>query len=405
MESGRCTDMKKYLIKSAACVLFILTWDSCALALSTITLTDCANGRVVQRDTATNTGSITISGTYTGTATPIEARIVLDGTSTEAVTWTQIVASPTGGTFSGTLTGIPSGGWYNIQVRDANNTGITSNGTNKIGIGILILFTGQSNAAGVARKKVPNTGCDPGITLEAISPLARIYFNGNAQAAGANTNWCTLDGTQTDNGDGWVSLPAAPATALDAGAGVIRLCNSLIEYYDCPVGILEYSVGGSAMTYWNGGAYYTTAVNNTILWGGKVEYIFWWQGESEAMMGGDAAYATKEASVFSAFRTAFSQPTLPIISCYLGPQNGGWDAGYAQINSQKTTHAGLDANMYMITTSDIAACDLAHYTGRAYRAVADRAVTIIKLTSPASPPTVIIRGTHGAVTVRNGGIR
>lgn len=391
--------------KMKGILVALILWPSFAMGLSTITLTDAAisNGRIYQRDTATDTGSITISGTYTGTATPIEARIVLDGTSTEAKTWTQIVASPTGGTFSGTLSGIPSGGWYNIQVRDANNAGITSNGTNKVGIGILILNVGQSNASGMARKRIPNTNCDNGISTETPSPLSRVYFNGNAQSSGSNPYWCTLDGYCTDtNSDGWVSFPTSPSTALDGGAGIIRLCNSLIEYYGCPVGILEYSVGGSNMTHWNGGAYYDTAVEKTNLLGGKVEYILWWQGESEAMMGGDASYATKEASVFSAFRTDLSQSTLPIISCYLGPQNGGWDVGYTQINGQKTTHAGSDSYMYMITTSDIAACDLAHYTGRAYRTVADRVVTIIEQINPVIEVT---RGTHGAVTVRNGGIR
>lgn len=87
---------------------------------ATITVTEPANYRVYQRNgTSVN---ITFSGTYSSPPDPIgviEYRIVDNGTN-NAVSdhdWQTLDASPAGGTFSGTASSVPQGGWYNIDVR------------------------------------------------------------------------------------------------------------------------------------------------------------------------------------------------------------------------------------------------------------------------------------------------
>src|SRR5690606_8394319 len=65
--------------------------------------------------------------------------------------WATIDSTPGGGTFSGNLT-IPQGGWYNIEVRAVDGSGTmiaSSRGTNKWGVGMIILAIGQSNMVGM----------------------------------------------------------------------------------------------------------------------------------------------------------------------------------------------------------------------------------------------------------------
>jgi hypothetical protein len=92
--------------------------------------------------------SVTLSGTYTGTPTAIEARIVAHGTDTpvSGLDWQTVDAAPSGGTWSGSLT-LPAGGWYNVDVRFSNDPGITYTGLNRFGVGDVFIIYGQSQHA------------------------------------------------------------------------------------------------------------------------------------------------------------------------------------------------------------------------------------------------------------------
>ena len=96
---------------------------------SSITVTDLDNLRVFQR--VGSSRDITVAGTYGGSPSGIQARAVPDGTSLSSTgyAWTTIDAAPSGGTFSAALS-VPTGGWYNIQVRDtaASSTAAPNSG-------------------------------------------------------------------------------------------------------------------------------------------------------------------------------------------------------------------------------------------------------------------------------------
>lgn len=87
------------------------------------------------------TGSIQITGTYTGTPVAIEA-------SFNGGAYTTIVASPSGGTFSGTLTGQPQG-QGTLSVRFTDTTSINASVT-PVAIGDVFVVIGDSNAEGRA---------------------------------------------------------------------------------------------------------------------------------------------------------------------------------------------------------------------------------------------------------------
>ena len=136
----------------------------------TIAVNDFANYRVFQRDIGGTSKSVTISGTYSDMNwSRVEARLLRHGTNTAVVDWTTIDSTPGGGTFSGNLT-VPQGGWYNIEIRALDGAGSvigSSRGTNKWGVGMIILVIGQSNMSG--RGQPPFTA--------ATSDLAVNYSN------------------------------------------------------------------------------------------------------------------------------------------------------------------------------------------------------------------------------------
>lgn len=116
----------------------------------TVTIANPKARQILQRGSA-NTASVQVNGSYTGTPASIEARMVVmagagnSGTSTD---WATIVASPTGGSYSATLAGVPAGGWYQLEVRSVTG-GIpgTSTAIQRVGIGDIYVTCGQSNSA------------------------------------------------------------------------------------------------------------------------------------------------------------------------------------------------------------------------------------------------------------------
>ena len=125
----------------------LLAWITCNAG--TISVSQPESRSLFQRSAA-NTGSVTVSGTYEGTPDHIEARAVVmagAGNSGTGTDWQTVATSPTGGTFSGTLTDIPAGGWYQIEVRCVLD-GIPEQESivTKIGIGDIYVTAGQSNA-------------------------------------------------------------------------------------------------------------------------------------------------------------------------------------------------------------------------------------------------------------------
>jgi hypothetical protein len=102
-------------------------------------LTISSPTRYAVRQRSGTTGSITVTGTYSGSPTSLEARF-------NGGTWTTIVASPSGGTYSGTLTG-QAQGQGTLEVRFSNDTGITASVLD-IGIGDVFIVAGDSISEG-----------------------------------------------------------------------------------------------------------------------------------------------------------------------------------------------------------------------------------------------------------------
>lgn len=102
-----------------------------------VVITTPKNYQTYQRD-GSGQHDLTITGTYTGSPTTLEARF--NGGS-----WTTIVASPAGGTFSGTLNDISGQG--KLEVRHSNDTSKIDT-CYWVGVGDVFVAGGQSNMEG-----------------------------------------------------------------------------------------------------------------------------------------------------------------------------------------------------------------------------------------------------------------
>jgi hypothetical protein len=104
-----------------------------------ITITSHADDDKVQRNIATNSQSVTISGTYVDdTDPPTAIEWQFDGGG-----WSTLDADPAGGTFGGTVT-VPAGNGT-LEVRMADDTGIAGAVSN-FGVGDIFMVVGHSNA-------------------------------------------------------------------------------------------------------------------------------------------------------------------------------------------------------------------------------------------------------------------
>ncbi|MCK5641196.1 MAG: hypothetical protein KAJ19_10375, partial [Gammaproteobacteria bacterium] len=301
--------------------------------MATITLTEPTDRSIIQRDSG-NQGAIVISGTYTESPAPvnIEARIVEDGTSTEVKTWTVIDSSPSSGTFSGTLSGISQGGWYNIQVRFSNDINVVDNGINKFGVGILVAIVGQSNA------------------VNWFSYTTSLSLNGKASI-------------YTDAGWG----------VDDFRTGSIAFANYLYASLgDIPIGLIRFAVNGSALLAINetgidnnweitsAGSPSTEFLDGVDAVGGEIEYIIWNQGEEDARNSGiKSTYQTGLGTLFTRFRnniTSARHATLPILVSALGNATSYFnDIDGQNIRSAQKDYIISDDNSYlaaeMVTTT------------------------------------------------------
>ncbi|MGD2030513.1 MAG: sialate O-acetylesterase, partial [Desulfobacterales bacterium] len=297
---------------------------------SSISVTDYEDGRIFQR--TGKSCDIVVSGSYTGVPAAVEARVVRYGTSEEIIPWSVVDACPKNGIFLGKLPDVPQGGWYNIHVRNSKNHSISSYGTHKWAVGILVGCIGQSNM-----KEWFHTGTD--FTSHS---LIRKHTH-----------------------KGWSELGMKGNAAIAFG-------NRLIDRIGIPVGLLDYSVNGSGlrkeadwgMGYWENtrpDSIYDRFLSGVSAAGGKLEYIIWMQGEADAARGSvtEAEYSASLKNfitnqVRSDIGNGSRQANLPFLIVMMIKRPGGKDGPHQAIrNAQKHVAENLPDCYLAATTLDL----------------------------------------------------
>jgi hypothetical protein len=339
----------------------------------TIAVKDFPNYRVFQRDIGGSSKSVTISGTYSNMAwNRVEARVLVHGTNTPVIHWTTIDSTPGGGTFSGNLT-VPQGGWYNAEIRALDDAGSvigSSRGTNKWGVGMIILCIGQSNMSGHGQ---------PPLTI-ATSDLAVNYSNAGI--------WEHLSDPYDD---------ASPPGAVDndnstaAGSMVPALANSLLQTFNFPIAFVPSPKDNSNLysqwAYRNPSNHYDT----TTLYGqsitkartvGGVEIIVMHQGEADTNAHRTEAQYKADFATLIGHYSEDLYATIPIFICQVGPITLGFNTRtdtdvVAVRNAQHDLDNGEDIFM-AATAMDQPRLDHVHFTTQGLDAIGGRVAQTIK---------------------------
>lgn len=228
---------------------------------STITMTAPAAYRMHQRNVVTSTASVTISGTYTGSPGSIQYRFA-------GGAWQTLVASPTGGAFSQSVT-LPTGQGA-LEVRFSSDTGVTASRA-LVGVGDVFIVAGQSNNVGAA--------------TEVVQPVAAAFT-----------------AIEYDASDVWKPLQEGLATGTSFsglsgyGGSYFGALSNRLQANGVPVAFVPSAVGSTRVSDWQRNA--SNPASTATLYGraltqqnevGGCRALIWWQGESDANNGTDSA--------------------------------------------------------------------------------------------------------------------
>jgi len=221
-------------------------------------------GRTVFQRNDSNLAQVTVQGGYTGTVSTIEARAVpMDGYGGTTTDWQTVSASPSGGTFAGSIT-VP-GGWYRIETRAmAGGSEVASSSVDRIGVGEVFITAGQSNSA--------NYGSP------AQSATDDRVSEGNV-AAGM---WTHSDDPQ-----------AGGEVGNSGGSPWPDLGDMLVDRYGVPVGFISTGIVAT-VSEWQVGSpnHYYSRIQDALTFAeetGGVRAVLWHQGESDSLAGTSAA--------------------------------------------------------------------------------------------------------------------
>lgn len=291
-----------------------------------ITLNETTNSlldrRVIAYDENAE-GAIQLTGTYcyndcASNPTHIEAKVFRRDTSAvvqiNGNDWNTLSSeSISGGNWSGTLTGIPkTNAWLGFSVRLSDSTSTTATGTHKIGVGYVVAYTGQSYI-GYWTLYGPYTPADTETSSDLCSKFRHTSASRPACDADAHSVTVPFSGWQLNTGD-----------------GSIIFANQLQTELQCPIGVLDYGMGGAAILEANkSGSYgYWLGASGSTNW---LEYIqaaflvsepmsrrkanafIWYHGYTDCIAGeGYQDYYDAMESLFSSFRTAVNWASCPI---------------------------------------------------------------------------------------------
>lgn len=279
-----------------------------------------------------STGSIPITGTYTGSPTAIEA-------SFNGGAYSTIVASPAGGTFSGTLSS-QTQGQGTLTVRFTNDTAANDTKT-FVGIGDVFLVAGQSNAAG----RFTN--------LQTYSHA-------------------TLKATMFRTDDNWLELADPTEFGSEGPKGSVwpKLATLLMADQSVPVAFITTALTGTGLCAPNanwaqGGSQYNVAldqIQDSVVNG--IKAALWYQGEKDmdnAVSQSD--YQTALSLMLDNMQTDFAIGTFSLVSALPAYQGTATDAQENAIRSAIINRWDNDSDILAGPTShDQSFADGVHWT-------------------------------------------
>lgn len=367
---------------------------------------------VVQRQAAQGDGDLmqqlgsrSFSGTYEGADETIEGRLIDADDGSPLGAWRVLQSEPSGGLWSGTLDGIPQGGWYRLEVRQAVSLHTAVSPT-RFGVGEIILMLGQSNMA----RMFTEDAADGSPVLSNDSPHDRTWRLGYGEPSGYSYARPRHDD---------IPVSWGPVT----GSGAIRLANRLQGELGVPVLLLDFALDWTGIdAHWNelDGPFPGWAkVVNALQQVESIGAVVWAQGAYDAINrpqispeqyldGLDTLYGRIEAT------TSGPAPDFGIVLLNRGDytQNTQFDASFqairqAQLQWISERPEGFAAGSALdIDLSIRPEAGVGHFWATGYQLLADRmAVSLTDVLSGSTAGAPIDGGRLSAATLHGRHIR
>lgn len=300
--------------------------------ITAMALAQIADDRIFQRAAGTTSAPVTVSGSTTGRATAVEARVLLVADDSVIVNWTTIDGSPNASSFSGQIS-TPQGGPYYVEVRDTVDTGIGDVGTTEFFVGALIVGYGQSNW------------------------LFHMTVTSSPPSANSLTGYF--------NGTSWASVPV--------GNGVREMLNFLATDTGIPWGIVSGGASGVSLTALMEGAtegHFSQIAADIAAMGGDVEAIAFLQGENETTAPNPSIWTSNLGVLHQSFcdEVGRTKAQLPLFLSSLGPATGatGTDATWWVQQEAIREAVSLTNVIYSHSNMDGSLSDTIHWDAATY---------------------------------------
>ena len=371
---------------------------------------DAVYGYVFQRVNGGTSRSITFNGTYNGSPTGIEARVI-DSTNAGSTAWKRC-NTPSAGVWNVTLT-VPQGGQLALEVRDTVTTANIQRTQLPWGVGEVLLFTGESiadqQANGSAFTDTASTDYSGSVfahdrhqtaiwfsrdpwnnnTAYSLNTLA-IDSTDNTLYRCASTHTSPVSGTfaadRAANPSRWVQvgLEAFQVDTLNGSSGaVMHTVDRVRRYANVPCMAVFGAKTGSKLASGDSacGSPYTALLTHKKLQSAialtEQDYsaIYWLQGANDANDGTPPSAATYQAAleavipVIRGYVTGRSAAFLPVFIAKLGTNTAGTsavDAGWRQVRNGQVQALPNITNAYDLEMYDLAHVDALHPSTAGY---------------------------------------
>ena len=318
-------------------------------------------GQVLQRDER-NSARANVAGTCR-TSGALEARVT---SAKRSIPWHGI-GTAASRIFNGTLSGIPAGGPYAIElrIRDGRKAG-ESVSVDDVFVGDVWFLGGQSNMQGVGR------------IADAPVPHAMVRAFYMRDEWGLAEEPLHLLGEAVDrvHNEGVRLTPAqAEVARRNTLAGVcpgLSFAKAMAKRTRVPQGLVLCAHGGTSMAQWSpslkaqgGASLYGATVRRFHRLGQPVRGVLWYQGESDASDAPAKVYTDRMKELVAAWREDFGQPDLPWLVVQIGRVvSPGWEqAAWNSIREQERLLPDVIPHLDVVPTIDLELDDLIHISG------------------------------------------
>jgi Carbohydrate esterase, sialic acid-specific acetylesterase len=294
-----------------------------SVGTGTVTLTSPTTYQTYQRD-GSNLATINIAGTYTGTPSLLEA-------SYNGGAYTTIVASPSGGTFSGALTAQTAGQQGTLTVRFGNDHS-TFGSVAYIGIGDIYEPIGQSNNLGHAFTAVQPSGAFVATEFDVSG-----HWKALTEFGGSTTNVASF--STRLNG---VQCAAMNQNVVDGqGSYFGQLATNIMAASGMPVAFVPSAIGSTSVAEWlpstvhtDPNSAYGSALTrfNSV---GNIKAAIFYIGETNAS--GGTTTAAFEVDYNSIINSWFADTGTPVITCVINYAGGS----YAPLANVQAIQTGI----------------------------------------------------------------